>query len=261
MIFSINDFYIRLIVTINVTHQLNLNKAIQQSIYLSVNISHTSMTALSVEDKILVAVFNNLPKLAHYRGMTNYKINATDVIKQIAIDEFVVMEGSRRVYSDEYISYIILIGKGSRMAKNIQEFRKMFTSVVKKPTASKDTQSLIEVLIISDRELSKNIKQTAIDKEIAAEYPTCRLHISAYTYDVFKIVNPEVDCVPKHQLAPKDETEQFFNLLYKKPPSLPRILSSDPAVVWIGGRPGDVIAIDRISESCGTTRVYRLCVK
>ncbi len=63
--------------------------------------------------------------------------------------------------------------------------------------------------------------------------------------------------VPKHTKLNEKETEKFlekYNISIKE---LPKILISDPALANMDVKPGDVIKIDRKSETAGKTTYYR----
>jgi DNA-directed RNA polymerase I, II, and III subunit RPABC1 len=67
--------------------------------------------------------------------------------------------------------------------------------------------------------------------------------------------------MPVHRIISKEELtklEKKFNISDPKK-QLPWIDSEDPGAKWIGARSGDVIEIERFSESAGNTTYYRYC--
>jgi DNA-directed RNA polymerase I, II, and III subunit RPABC1 len=67
--------------------------------------------------------------------------------------------------------------------------------------------------------------------------------------------------MPPHRIISKEELgklEKKFNISDPKK-QLPWIDSEDPGAKWIGARTGDVIEIQRFSESAGNTTYYRYC--
>ena len=67
--------------------------------------------------------------------------------------------------------------------------------------------------------------------------------------------------MPAHRIISKDEVsklQKIFNISDPKK-QLPWIDSEDPGAKWIGARSGDVIEIQRFSESAGNCAYYRYC--
>lgn len=67
--------------------------------------------------------------------------------------------------------------------------------------------------------------------------------------------------MPAHRIITKDEVsklQKVFNISDPKK-QLPWIDSEDPGAKWIGARSGDVIEIQRFSESAGNCAYYRYC--
>ncbi|MCD6215753.1 MAG: DNA-directed RNA polymerase subunit H [Candidatus Aenigmarchaeota archaeon] len=66
--------------------------------------------------------------------------------------------------------------------------------------------------------------------------------------------------VPKHEIMTEEEKQQLlkkFNISLKQ---LPRIKERDPAVKAIGAKKGDIIKIERKSETAGVAYYYRVVV-
>jgi DNA-directed RNA polymerase subunit H len=67
--------------------------------------------------------------------------------------------------------------------------------------------------------------------------------------------------VPKHIILGEKEREELFKTYGITPRHLPRILESDPVVVAIQAKIGDVLRIVRKSQTAGTVNYYRIVVK
>ena len=63
--------------------------------------------------------------------------------------------------------------------------------------------------------------------------------------------------VPKHEVLPKNKVEELLQHYKITLYQLPLIKSSDPAVMEIGGKPGDVIKITRDSQTAGKAVIYK----
>jgi len=66
--------------------------------------------------------------------------------------------------------------------------------------------------------------------------------------------------VPKHRLLGLEEAVEVLNRLNVKPWQLPRISVNDPVVRLLGGKPGDIVEIERDSPTAGKYKVYRIVV-
>ncbi|MEM7821610.1 MAG: DNA-directed RNA polymerase subunit H [Candidatus Aenigmatarchaeota archaeon] len=69
------------------------------------------------------------------------------------------------------------------------------------------------------------------------------------------------DLVPKHILLNEQEKEEVLKKYGITLKQLPRILSSDPMVKLLNGKPGDVVKIIRKSPTAKETIYYRVVVK
>ncbi|WP_297488146.1 DNA-directed RNA polymerase subunit H [Thermococcus sp.] len=69
------------------------------------------------------------------------------------------------------------------------------------------------------------------------------------------------ELVPEHRVLSEKEKEELLNRYRIKISQLPQILVSDPAVVELGAKPGDVIEIKRKSPTAGVYYYYRLVVE
>ena len=74
----------------------------------------------------------------------------------------------------------------------------------------------------------------------------------------FKIFDHEF--VSKHELLTQKEKEQFLEEYKVQAYQLPRINSFDPAVIAVGGNPGDIVRVIRNSKTAGKYVAYRYIV-
>jgi DNA-directed RNA polymerase subunit H len=75
----------------------------------------------------------------------------------------------------------------------------------------------------------------------------------------FNVLDHEL--VPKHELVQKKEAEQLMAELHIRPHQLPYVKDADPAVVALGGKPGDIVRITRRSPTAGEVVVYRYVIE
>ncbi|MEM0466676.1 MAG: DNA-directed RNA polymerase subunit H [Candidatus Thermoplasmatota archaeon] len=67
--------------------------------------------------------------------------------------------------------------------------------------------------------------------------------------------------VPEHSILSKKEEKALLDKYKIKPEQLPKILSTDPAVVAIKAKPGDIVKIVRQSPTAKTSICYRLVIE
>ena len=73
--------------------------------------------------------------------------------------------------------------------------------------------------------------------------------------DIFKS-----DLVPKHEILSPEEKQKLLDKFNISEKQLPKIKSTDPAVIALGAKKGDVIKITRKSPVAGESYYYRLVV-
>jgi len=75
------------------------------------------------------------------------------------------------------------------------------------------------------------------------------------TFDLF-----EHELVPKHEILEIEEREELLAKYRVKPYQLPKINKSDPAIVAIGAKVGDIVKVLRDSPTAGKYVAYRYVV-
>jgi len=74
-------------------------------------------------------------------------------------------------------------------------------------------------------------------------------------------IAPHHMLVPKHEIITKEEAEQVLEKYHCKAVELPLIFGSDPAIVGLGVKPGDMIKITRKSPTAGESFYYRYVIE
>ncbi len=75
------------------------------------------------------------------------------------------------------------------------------------------------------------------------------------------VLVPEHVYVPKHEIINKKEAEDVLKQFNCKPTELPLIFVTDPAIMGLGVKPGDMIKITRKSATAGQSNYYRYVVE
>ena len=76
-----------------------------------------------------------------------------------------------------------------------------------------------------------------------------------------KVLVPNHLYVPRHEIITKDEAEEVLKRYNCTPAEMPLIYVTDPAIVGLGVRPGDMIKIYRHSPTAGESIYYRYVVE
>ena len=67
--------------------------------------------------------------------------------------------------------------------------------------------------------------------------------------------------VHKHEIMTRKEAEEVLEKYHCKSTDLPLIFVSDPAIIGLGVKPGDMIKITRKSATAGESLYYRYVVE
>ena len=67
--------------------------------------------------------------------------------------------------------------------------------------------------------------------------------------------------VPKHEVMTRSEAEGVLEKYHCKATDLPLIFVTDPAIIGIGVKPGDMIKVTRKSATAGESFYYRYVVE
>ncbi len=72
---------------------------------------------------------------------------------------------------------------------------------------------------------------------------------------------PEHIYVPKHEIITKKEAEDVLEKYHCKATELPLIFATDPAIIGLGVKPGDMIKITRKSATAGDSFYFRYVIE
>ena len=74
-------------------------------------------------------------------------------------------------------------------------------------------------------------------------------------------LTPDHIDVPKHEIMTRKEAEEVLEKYHCKATDLPLIFVTDPAIIGIGVKPGDMIKVTRKSATTGESFYYRYVVE
>ena len=75
------------------------------------------------------------------------------------------------------------------------------------------------------------------------------------------VLVPDHVYVPKHEIMKKIDAQKVLDEFNCKPTELPLIFVTDPAILGLGVKPGDMIKITRKSGTAGESIYYRYVVE
>ena len=202
-------------------------------------------------------IYKNVEKLMKYRNINpngNF-LSENDFNKNFIHNEFITIEGTNTFDMPNRInkfSYILLISPNSNYGLKSQDFKALMKNKISTNFSTKLTEG-IDLLIITENQLSTHIEKVLTN--IRTENPNS--FIENYPYFKFAIEIPKHISVPKHEYATEQEINDIIINSYKMKNNLPKINSSDSAIIWLGARIGDIIKITRFSENAGYSIAYR----
>ncbi|MBT8171556.1 hypothetical protein KJN74_01620 [Candidatus Bathyarchaeota archaeon] len=113
---------------------------------------------------------------------------------------------------------------------------------------------------MDDAEIEKGIV-TTIGKYTHTAKSRSKIHnieLIPKIFPSFQIFNH--DFVSKHELLDPQEKIKFLEEHKVKGYQLPRINSSDPAIIAVGGNPGDIVRVIRNSKTAGRYIAFRYVI-
>lgn len=158
------------------------------------------------------------------------------------------------------VVYIIL--DGSKAASSSSEFASLFSAAEKQARDLGPQHVLAEVIVLASEAVTKktNLRQQMVNlaKRGAKKSPRVWQHL--YPFHIFSTVVPDHPCVPRHEIISPSAVASYLPHIQfagddpaarakAAAASLPLILADDPAVVWLGARPGDFVLVHRPSET------------
>lgn len=152
------------------------------------------------------------------------------------------------------VTTLFLLGEGGKYATQGPQLRGLIASLGAEGPAK--AGKLSEVILVAPPRLlgKKNMTQ------VVEEFRGGGTHYNVYPYPVFSLDIPRAQCVPRHEVVPPAEIAAILKRERLAPGNLKRMLASDPPVVWIGGRPGQVVRTVSPSETAGEAYDYWLLI-
>ncbi|MFA6165772.1 MAG: DNA-directed RNA polymerase subunit RpoH/Rpb5 C-terminal domain-containing protein [Gemmatimonadaceae bacterium] len=156
---------------------------------------------------------------------------------------------------------VLVLGARGRYAAHGPDLRKLLEGVAADRLAV--AGRLDELIVVAEEEFfgKKNLTdvvgefQATERRGVDAEGATPRFN--AYPYHIFAHVVPANQSVPPHRLMDAPEAATMLERERLSERDLPAIAASDPPVIWLGGREGQVVEITRPSQTALQAMYYR----
>jgi len=231
-----------------------------------------------MNEKVLYKIYGNILKMTEYRKMTVKNIYTKDeFIKKINSDEYILIncfnninhttinkndttinKNDTTINKNDTVNndntMVVLFMPGSKYSLKSPDFEKLLNNINKN---NKTANMVSNYMFVSETEFSTHIiKKIEVFRSINEN-----VNLEHYTYKLFIVEIPKCVMVPKHEFATEEEIKICIYDRYKTLKDLPKILITDPPIVWIGGKASDIIKITRISETAGYAIVYKIVVK
>lgn len=156
---------------------------------------------------------------------------------------------------------VLILAPGGGFATHSPELRRLIAGIELEPFARQGR--LDELILVAEEEFFEKKNMTDVlraarrrqaggaDPEGAAPF------YSAHPFHVFSFDVLESQSVPPHRLLPEAEAAALLARERLAAKSLPVIFASDPPVIWLGGREGQVVEIRRPSPTAVLALYYR----
>ena len=155
----------------------------------------------------------------------------------------------REELKEGIISFLVENAKGEKVVILCIPNRTIGVKYVRQAKEMMDAQGAVASIIMGDGRYTRSAMQEA--KKLNVELIPRKFP----PFNIFKHV-----LVPKHVVLSPEEAEEVLRKYRVKPYQLPWIKATDPAIIAIGAKPGDIVKIIRKSKTAGEAVAYRYVV-
>lgn len=159
------------------------------------------------------------------------------------------------------VTVLVILALRGKYTEKGPQLRTLISSLNSEPFAREGR--LEEVVVVAPEEVmaKKNMTDVVLDfgEAVRAGSPDALAgHYSMHSYTVLSVDIPRVRSVPAHELAPPAEVQAYLARERVALADLRRVAASNPPVIWIGARPGQVVRVRSASETAGEAYDYCL---
>ena len=131
--------------------------------------------------------------------------------------------------------YFIILYPNTDYNSKRPEFKKILNLV---PYQNSD------IMIITKDKIGKHMLKFIT--KLNETSPSQKIYV--HEYALFKTIVPAYSLAPKYTIMSPDDIEKELTAFYIQPNALSRILETDPQMVWIGAKPGQIVKYEYLSE-------------
>lgn len=160
---------------------------------------------------------------------------------------------------------ILVLAKDGKYSHYSPDLKKLLEGVASERTTREGL--LDELIIVAEEEFFgrkllleavKTYQQGSLDgPDPSGETP----FYNVYHYHVFSLIIPEHVEVPQHRIMTDKEAEDYYRRERLTPQDLIVIFETDPPVIWIGARAGQLVEVTRNSETAAKATIARRVAK
>jgi DNA-directed RNA polymerase subunit H (RpoH/RPB5) len=163
-------------------------------------------------------------------------IHKKDEEKKDMITDIINKPSKKENKSDIHVYYLVILYPNTDYDSKRSEFKKLMNMI---------TYPRSDVMLISTAKKIGTHLQKFINK-INEDHKTQTVY--AYGYQLFKTIVPEYSLAPKYTILTDEEIKIQLDTMYIDKNSLPKILDTDPQMIWIGAKDGQIVRYEYLSE-------------
>lgn len=183
-------------------------------------------------------------------------LNDMEQFAYVRIDALRAAQTEMPLVRRDWVVILVLSAEG-KYSHFSPDLRKLLEGVALE-RAAKDGR-LDEVIVVAEEAFfAKNNLTSVLAKLNSADGSSLRY--TAYPYYTFSYVLPACASIPPHRLLSDSEVADLLANEHLALGDLPVIFTTDPPIVWNGGREGQVVEITRDSQTAGQAIYYRRIV-
>jgi DNA-directed RNA polymerase subunit H (RpoH/RPB5) len=202
-------------------------------------------------------------------------VDESAFINNIDAYHYIVSYGKRSKSSTrEAIALAVIVcAPNANVASKTADFQKMIDTVTRdkrmvgiRKELGDCTDNVVVIISNVDVKSAKTTEDggrsglsTHVNKRVAVMNDDSRI-VEVHNYALFKTNLPHHVASFPHSIVGPDEMKLVEKYLLMSADNFPKILVNDPQIVWLGARPGQVVRIDRASDTAGIAVAYRVVV-
>jgi DNA-directed RNA polymerase subunit H len=213
------------------------------------------------------AVYETLPLFFRSRGLAAVPpppasarkgLNADRSRFMLELDHFGYFRAEGETPEGRLVIVLLLATRG-KFSEHGPQLRQLLAGLSDEEAARRGR--LAEVLVIAPDEVLAKKNLTDIVAEFRPAPGEGGVLHALYAYHVFSLDLPRAQCVPLHELVPPAEVEALLARERLTERDLKTMPCSDPPLIWIGARPGQVVRTTSPSETAGESIDYWLVIR